>query len=474
MLKLNKIQTHILYFGIFILVISEFAAGLIKPLWIDEIITIWQLESTNLFTIVEKFFQGYDTHPPLYFFIASILISIFGNSFITLKIFTFCLSTAGIFVIISTMKKMKFKNELSVTLLIIITAFYFSNFILSELRPYALYFLLSALVIRDVVQIFITQKYDSVLLRTIIYVLFLYSHYYAILYLILIVAVLFFSRVRNLKIYLPLFISILIYIPWCFAIINQMNTFENSTWHFLPSLLEIIIYPVSFFRYTSILFLPILIASLFMFKNERNKTLKNIVLLLLLFPYLNILIYLAGFEVYSFKYIIPSFIAAIIILPYGLKQISSAKTKTVLAILLLLIGAARVYNQINWSLNERDRIDSEISFNSFPMLCESPLDFTQLKYYSDDLGGTQISYPLVEYEGQSKKKKFENIWLNILKEEFSVKDIYLIEDYLKDKHEFYLVPAYDNSLSNYLISEKYNISKVNSSRLLKVSVNLNQ
>lgn len=211
--------------------------------WYDEAYTINLVRHSfgHLWHITAN-----DVHPPLYYVLLKLYTYIVGESVVALRIFS-ALPVIGCMLMGCTIIRKYFSDKIAILFLLVLILLPVTQYIASEIRMYslAMFFVLgSAIYAYRSYQDF--SKYN--LLRLTLFSLAAaYTHYYALMgvfyiYAILFVALLINKREKALKFFGIGIVFTIGYLPWLINIPGQMGQVSDEYWINQTRLKDLIIY----------------------------------------------------------------------------------------------------------------------------------------------------------------------------------------------------------------------------------------
>lgn len=225
------LKSKILLWGM--VVFASLAFGVLcfgKTIWLDEALTGTYIRM-GWRDLIE--FTATDVHPPLYYLIVKLGIVLFGDKICVVKFFSYL---PFIFTLILTATKVR-KNYGEKTAFVLIALFCTTPCIIDknvEMRMYqwALFFvyafsiyLFEALKCRKVKNWYICLFYG---------VCAAYTHYYALIAVIILYAIVFFVYIKEKKIIFSIVrnavVSVLLYLPWLIVFFNQAKKVKEEGW----------------------------------------------------------------------------------------------------------------------------------------------------------------------------------------------------------------------------------------------------
>jgi uncharacterized membrane protein len=300
--------------------IGNLLIALEKPIWLDEAATLIVIENLSPFELINKFYAGIDTHPPLYFVLASLVHSIFASVEV-LRILSFIMILIALYFNYLFLKALEKKDVFFIYLIFFVITNYSIQYISFEIRPYSLYFLLFSIHLFLYTKLQLDNKHIYILYIFIL-TLLLYTHYFSLYYLLAWAGVDILINVKNKFLYkriLVYVLPIISFLPWLSAVFNQFEAFGGVVHHKIPSFKNFQAELFNFFRYLSI---PvILLMGVFLFQGFRYRRINGLntestIYILIVGSVLMPLIFY-GFSqielaVFTHRYFIPSFIGVLI------------------------------------------------------------------------------------------------------------------------------------------------------------------
>ena len=449
--------------------------GLFKPLWLDEVASLNLLNAGSIGKIIHNFYIGADTNPPLYFLIIYLLRD-FSKSDILIKVFSLVLCLGGLLVLFKLLERYVSYQTLIISFFVLSISYFFSQYLIVEIRPYSLFFFLTSLFIYQYHKIVVSSSNTlfSYVKVTIISVALLYTHYFWLFYICIILMYTFFISDKRIKIGLiiSLSLSIIFFIPWLGAIHNQMTITRGTFWQEIPDLFDILTYPKFYIGHFLFLLLVLgLIFSLVFKKNiYRQNIIKNrnfffLILLLAVFPLLNYILVVFNYSVSEPRYYIPTYISFIIVMSIIIDSLDLVGKKALLSILVMVIsfyGSIKIAKYYNLEKNRETELNYFLGLNTvgLPIACESPHMFFPLNYYAEGKGNSNFYFILdqksAHKKGNVKNALFDYYGMHNLKTVFHSLNIIDINKFKKKYKDFYFINE-----QNRMIFEnrfKYNIN----------------
>ena len=430
--------------------------GLNKPLWLDEVYSINIIQVKSVGQLIRNFYNGADTNPPFYF-ILIYFIQKLTRSIIYIRLFSLILSIIGLYFLFKLLKNFVDREIIILIFLILSISYFYAQYLVVEIRPYALFFLLSVLFINQYYKISIIndKKLINSLFFLVVTISLLYTHYFAFYYVLLILIIELWNRKRNYYIIISIIISLLLFLPWLTAIKNQLSIVHGKIWQEKPTFFEIIKLPTLYFNtFSSLLLLILIVISLFKQKinfTHFNLKFDNYVLLIIsysIFPFINIILTNFNLSVSEPRYYIPSYVSYIFILAIVLNhfQITNLKLyKLLFTIFLVLSGFYRIELYYNNQLIRRNDINSLLKLNELnvPILCESTDEFYPLNYYAKLSGNSNFYFVLdkqsSELNGNVKSAGFDYYWSKGIQHFYMSQNLIPIKEVINRFDSFYLI-----------------------------------
>lgn len=474
--KLNKEKYIEITFWLFsiIMLLINFYLGLNKKLWLDEIASIQYTNIDNLTQIFTNLYYGTDINPPLFYSIFYFIRNIFQDNILTYRIFIFLIGILSMILLLKIFKKfLIYKNFYLVLALLTITSF-FSQYLIMEIRSYGLFFLLFLIFIYYWLSIRVdnqTVKKDLVII-SIVSILLIYTHYYAIPYVLLLLLILALKE-KKIIFWLPLLIVLIAFVPWIKVITNQLIVFHGKYWQPIPSLKQLLYLPFFYFGkgIIFILVIPLIIIITELIKKheiikiKNASVLKNFFWVIFLIPIIDFIFSSFDLLVFVERYFIPTFIGFFFIIGILVqKVITTNYMKTIFFVLILLLGAYRIWKFNNNIQSNNRKLETYLNYENkeIPIVCESPHLFYPLNYYSkkksfwyviDSTAATvqgNVSNSIFDYYGNKKMKVYYNIKNIIEWERFKskYKEFLIIDEPGRLLFEYYIKDAKSYSVKN--------------------------
>ena len=443
---------------------SNLIIGLYKPLWLDEVASLNLLKVTSWSNLLNNIYNGADTNPPLYFLLL-FFVQKLTKSVIYFRLFSVSLSITGLILLLRFLRKFVNKQTTAIVLIIISISYFFPQYLMVEVRPYAMFFLLSVLFLVQYYRIsFQNQKNIFNILSLIFITIFLlYTHYFAIFYIIITLIFEIFNKNRkNYLVLISILIGILSFLPWVVAIRNQLSLIHGIVWQAKPKIWEIIKLPSFYFN--SFLTIFVLIGSvvgLFIKKIDFTKIHKEyggfliLIIIFSLFPFINIILTYFNLSVSEPRYYIPSYISYIFILAIILNLFELVEYKLLLIpilIILFIYGSIMEVSYFKFQRSRKEEIKFLLKLNqtSLPILCESPHKFYPLDFYAKENGISNFYFILDKesavLKSNVKNAIFDYYWNENLKHIYKLNHLIPIEEVINCLNAFYLLNEKDRMI----------------------------
>jgi hypothetical protein len=466
------------YYKILLLVSSLFLIGnliiaLNKPVWLDEAATLLIIDSLAPTEVINKYYNGIDTHPPLYFVIASAIHVVF-DSIESLRILSFILILLALYFNFLFLREMGYGDAFFIFILIFTVTNYSMQYISFEIRPYSLFYLLFSIHLYLYTQLQLNRKYFPLFYVCVLTAL-LYTHYFAIYYIILWASLDLIVSIKQkylTKRILCYVFPALLFLPWVPAIFNQFNSFGNVIYHMEPTYKIFLSDMFNYFRYLSIPFIFIIVYFLYgRFNSLRFDLTGNgpkIYILILSIVILPILIYFLSkldLAVFSHRYFIPSFLGLLILVSGGLGLIFnkiSLFVKYAIIIVMVMLGMHRINQTHIHSQNAQKQILFYQGLGgTYPLATETPHTFLPSYYYDIKLNGTTNVYLINDSESvmlasNVQHQLFDFYWLQLWKREFDIENVLSWEEFKNKFSEFYIVDEARSAVFEYRIESNEN------------------
>jgi uncharacterized membrane protein len=208
-------------------------------LWFDEIFSVHAARHSfgGLFSFVAQDL----IHPPLFYLLLKIWISIGGESLLWLRLFPV------LFAVVAVIPFWCLCSELRLPIQTIALAFFFLTIngslikYAQEVRMYSLMFCLSLFSLGFFVRFFKSYENKTLIFLSIINLLLIYTHYFGWLVVVTeIFFFLFYAKEKRKEFFISIFSLILLFVPWVFAVIKTANTNaglqQNIGWMTKPTL----------------------------------------------------------------------------------------------------------------------------------------------------------------------------------------------------------------------------------------------
>lgn len=215
--------------------------------WFDEgfSISLIQHSYKDIWDLTAK-----DVHPPLYYYMLKIYSSLIGDSILGFRIF----SAIPVFLtaLVACFKVRRFwGNKVAVLFIILLLTTPITYYLTSEIRMYSWSMFFVFMTFLYAYQCYIEQKKHSFVLLAIFSLLAAYTHYYGLITVAYIYALLFLLLLINDKKKIPLLLAsallcIIVYAPWLVNLISQVKSVTKDYWitaTWLDDIMEFL-YPV--------------------------------------------------------------------------------------------------------------------------------------------------------------------------------------------------------------------------------------
>jgi hypothetical protein len=393
--------------SVVILLIAQILVGIQKPLWYDEIATLKIIRVATLNELISLCYNGGDTNPPLYYIFLWFLRNIVGENIIIFRFLSSVFAVGGTTALYLFFKKIfNWKND-SPLLLFLFSMPLWQFTILMEIRAYALwYFLLCIYSILYYSYLNRPEKsFTPMLILTIVGTLMVYTHYYAVIYIgvLLVIEVLSFVRKKNSLHILILLLPIFFFLPWIPAIIHQREFLHGTTWQSIPTGKDIyyLIRDLWGLAPFSVLFLTFCYFKFIKKQNIFIDGYKHILWIIVLMSFLLIPVAVfitsqIGLTVFSSRYFMGTFISGILLAWIELDAIIQRflKYQTVIFVLLVCLAGYR-FLQYHKSVQEQiGKVNRSLSLLNYhlPIVCSHPHTYFQLSYYAHDTQNKTIYF----------------------------------------------------------------------------------
>ena len=207
-----------------------------RYLWFDELVTYYLVTDNSFFHMLKALSDGVDTAPPFYFMVSWLWVKLFGGTVLSIRMISsigFC--TACFIVYIVLYRVYKFWPAFIGT----IAVFLGSNLIYRyncEARCYGLFMAIVALAVFLYYKVCTTTVPSKkiLILMVLTHAAMVLTHYYGFIY----SAMIFFALLirdkylglSRRKIYLSIVLGWLMFIPWIFSFIKQLNIIKDDFW----------------------------------------------------------------------------------------------------------------------------------------------------------------------------------------------------------------------------------------------------
>ena len=453
--------------------------GLTKPLWLDEVYTLNLIHTHSVFDLIKNMFQGADTNPPFYFILVY-FIGTFSKSIILFRLLSLLFSIGGVYYIVKLLLNYVEQSTVFILMIIVVVSSFFSQYLIVEIRPYALYFLLSSLFLYHYHKISFLGKSDvkEILKFLTVTLLLLYTHYFALFYVF--IALIFeiaLNRSKNKNVLIAISSALILFIPWFIAIHNQYYRIHGYTWQSTPSIYQFIKSQVNFFNLYLIISLVVLISiGLVLNSIEPKKTkIDNFILLFIVYsflPFIDYLFSILNISVFTIRYFIPSYLGLIIIAALLLEIFAVSKIKYIVVPFVLIAAIVGINLSHKYFKKEQLRensIDNTLILNdkNVPIICTSAHQFYPLNYYAKEKMGKSNFYYILDEQSarESTGNKFAlyDFYLNSnLKQFYKMKNLIRFKTVKKKFNSFYLFSNGNRILfdNRFRKNPEYSIKKI--------------
>ncbi len=482
--KLKKLSSLDIFINIIFIVpfFISFNINLIKPLWLDEIASIYQVNVQSIKILIQNFFNGSDTNPPLYFIMLFFLTKIFSINVTLLKI------TSLLFVIISfsiLQKLYWFKTNRFYFNVIFISSPFLMYYLISELRAYSLILFLASILFSELSNNYVYNTKEQIKISIII-TLLLYTHYFSIFYAIPVIIILIYKNIEQHN-YSNLLLNlspILLYFLWIPAIINQYSVFFGHTWQPIPTFRSVLLIPKYFFGKIIVFLIPIFVYIVIKHYKDIIFTLKKIdsliVFVMICWSILPFII--AIFSVFTKvpfveRYFTISIIPFLILLTFIL-SISNSKVLSYF-VFIICIGSF-IFNSIKFYEDNtllQKQLQKRLNYlNQKDMVCESPHVFYPMNFYKIENMKFNVFYAL-DYESAIAKGNLKNSLFDYygnlnLKKYFNLKNVCHWDSLKSHLRDFYLINESNRMFFEFRIvpDSSYKIIKIDNDiyRIIKI------
>lgn len=180
------------YFLVFALVVGIFLRFYrlnFQSMWLDEIHTLGESAPNLSFTQLNEAIMSGEQMPPLYFHITHILFRIFGSDVLVARVFSAVVGVAAIYAIYRLGKELANKSTGNIAA-ILLSVNHFHIYYSQESRPYAFFCLFSIIALYCFVRFLKVPTWKNTLLFAVSTVIMMYGHFFGLLGLLAIYAVL--------------------------------------------------------------------------------------------------------------------------------------------------------------------------------------------------------------------------------------------------------------------------------------------
>lgn len=206
-------------------------------LWFDEIFSVHAAEHDwgSLFSFVAKDL----IHPPLFYLVLKVWISVGGDSVFWLRLLPVLISCAALVPLINVCRELKLESSATVIALVSIAVNGALIKYAQEVRMYSLLFLLSTLSFWLFSRFYFRGK--NIWLLTIVNILLVYTHYFGWFVVAAeVVTIFLFQRVKIRHVLIMAGIALLTFAPWAIAVARAASAgadvTENIGWMSRPGL----------------------------------------------------------------------------------------------------------------------------------------------------------------------------------------------------------------------------------------------
>jgi uncharacterized membrane protein len=376
--------------------------------WLDELYTLRTLQSKSVVTLIQGFWNGQDTNPPLYFILLYLYASILGGSEFILLVFSFLWFLTSVVSMYAILRKFVSRGS-AVTAIFFFSVSPLGFYLLGELRPYGLLMFLTTMMIYYYDLLKSGKDSTTIKFFFIFYsTAMLYTHYFAFIYYLVLLCLEFLQAFteRKYRILAIVVVPACLFLPWLPAMRNQLIQIHSIWWQTIPSVSDLISLPSFWFgKYGVIMIATVFVAFLISRQDYRafvNKTQnRGVILLLCSFLITPLIVFLlARFDMLIFKprYFIPTSIAIVIILGMLIQGVHVNKRIMLIisTVIICCLGIVRLKNQWIASQDVKDSYKRliDLAERGKPILCESPHVFYPLEYELAKVGLKNAFLPL--------------------------------------------------------------------------------
>ena len=341
-----------------------------QAIWLDEALTGTYIRMGWSELLA---FTTTDVHPPLYYFIVKLGITLLGDHVYVVKLFSYLPFVLTLLLTVFKIKK-AYGNRMAFILLVFLCTTPCIIERNAEMRMYqwAMFFVFAfAVYLFEAVN---TQTRKAWIISLVFGVLAAYTHYYALVAVTILYALVFFINCKTktviCRVLLNAVVSVIAYLPWLLVFLGQAKTLKETGWWQeaglgLQDVYEFVVWPFEDRTgYEPIIFLILLISVCIyaLWKKDCENGMQAILCIGVYFLLIlsGILIIVLYQPVFITRFIYPT----VGVLLLGLALIVSKWRTEVICIIsaLLLIFAAKTYNsQLHYQYNE----DSVPALNAF-------------------------------------------------------------------------------------------------------------
>lgn len=382
-----------------------------ESFWYDEIFSA-KIATFSFSEIIR--ITAIDVHPPLYYILLKIWISIFPNNDFFIRLLSVAFSISSISLVYFYSKKI-FNQKIAYFAAILLAFSCLDVLYAKEARMYSLLSLLIIIEMFSVCLFIKTNEYKYLLCHIVSSTLSIYTQNFAFLYLFvsgvngLIYIIYYKSKIKQIAkfgfSYLAIF---LLYLPWLPTLLSHLKGVNQSFW--IPKI-SLFAFGETLFEFSGSISLGIIFLSLIVFYLVKNLKLKNtnslFIFSWMIIP-ISIIILISVFNVtssiYKIRFLVPSLAPFLIIASIALDNLWEKKKMLSIVILsiIVIISTIEIYSRANSYYKERWRdvakyLESEVKEDDAVVL--------MVKDEFNKVGGSQI---LINY--YSENKKISNIF----------------------------------------------------------------
>lgn len=458
-----------LYVLIIILLLQCFYIDNLKPIWLDEISSVLNSNVDSILILLKNFYYGADTNPPLYFILLHLVIKLFGENLIILRLLSLLFVIVGIFALLNISFIKNHKISLAI---IIISAPFILFYLISEIRPYSLQFCLASVLLNIYANKNISLTKKRIIL-SVLGTLTIFTHYYSILYILPLIVYETYNSIKSRSYFEILIVNVplILFLFWLPAIYNQIKIFYGHFWQDYPSIKHILMLPKYFWG--KLLIINIIISLFTLVRNyssikqfilSLDKSFIYILFFWLIVPALTIILQIP----FVYRYFHLTFIPLSIFFLVIFINEHCSIVKIIFTFTIISIPIIESIVVLKNNREEFRKLNYHLSFlNNFDILCESPHIFYQLDYYSKK-NYKHKPYYILDFsssisEGNSKNAIFDYYGNKNLKRFFEIERVLDWSTFSASVSNFIVINEKDRRLfeQRILNNNHYKVIKLN-------------